>query len=236
MNSINKKQRTKWKNGKARRNIKYIKSGEILPKNFKRLPGLKFREREISYIEFCKRLTELYEENEDLTIQNLCDYVEQEYGYKMGIRKMRRILDKYDARIRGSAPKRKKSEMRHPALNCTLTREAYNFIQAVDSQFEGKYARRELVKFVFDMLIGKPSEHLIIWLDDFKPAVILWDNKQLKYTLIAETLSKVEMAVFEPMLKQADEEKSLEVVQSYARSKKLLFWGGHSLSEIIHHK
>lgn len=181
-------------------------------------------ESEKEYNEFCKYLIELYEENEQMTMRRLCTYVENEYGITLYHAKLKRIFDKFGVKVRDRNRKKKRTK----SLRFTVDLDDYEYVDEVGNRFEGYYMKREFSKFCLHVIRGKPTPHLILWLSEFKTVIFLWDPKMLKYHLIGEDLSKMELNVLEELLANIEEVGNLSPVKSYARQKNMNFYGGNS--------
>ena len=180
-------------------------------------------ETDEAYDDFCRHLVEVYEDNERMTIRSLCKWAEQEYDVTLYHTKAHNILKKYNADIRD--PSGARSKRRTRMLRFTVEVDDYMYVQDVGQRFEGTHMKREFSKFCLHLVRGTASNHLILWLSEFKPIVFLYDPKLLSYTIIGEDISKLEEDILGELLAQVDEVNNLEPVKAFAREKGLMYWG-----------
>lgn len=191
-----------------------------------------------AYDDFCRYIVQTYEENTNSSaysirddINNNPDFFEQEFGHApedITERQVWWILKKYDADIRsenrgmfGGNPKRRKNKQ----LVMTIRPDAYNYIMDVSDMFEGYHMRRELYRFMIAIVRGTPSKHMIFWLAEYKPVLVLHNSKTGRYTMISEDLSKIEAQYLGEVMTHVEHERSLDPLVAYCNEQGLQYWG-----------
>lgn len=184
------------------------------------------------YIKFCKHIAKLYMVNKDMSLRGLCRYIREEYGVAAYPEKVRKILTKYGIEIRKTKKYRPNHPDPRPSMTVRIQQYVHDHIADFDDRFEGKHIRKEFIDFAFDLMVGKPTRNLIVWVDDTKPVHVLYNARTENFTMIGNNLSQLEMKTLEPIMAQVQQEQTTEPLKLYAQSKGLLFWGSHSESEI----
>lgn len=175
------------------------------------------------YLDFCRHLVKVYEENKTMTINSLCSYTKDEFDIDLSYNKARAILKDFDVHMRPQAGKKYKKQ-RIKMFRCKIEADDVDFITEIYKAY-GRHARAELLDFIFAILRGRPTESMVLWLSDLKPVVFLYDKKYLKYRVFSEGLSKLESKILEELMVQVEDERSLKSVINYAKDKHLQYFG-----------
>lgn len=205
--------------GRKKNKHSHLKSGYNRRQNIK----LGFDTKK-EYIDYCKHLVEVYENNEEMTINSLCRYAKTEHDIDLYYEKARAILHKFNADVRPPAGSYTKKITK--TLTVKFKSDDVDFLNQLKKSY-GRYMRYEVIDFVFSILRGRATKHMVLWLGEYKPVMFIWDKKHLKYLAFGEGLSKLESKILEELMVVVEDEHSLEPVKKYAKEKHLLFWGNN---------
>lgn len=192
-------------------------------------------ENEKQYDRFARHIVEIYEENDNTSTYSISDlikrrndYFREEFGLgvnEVSYQQIRYLLKKYGVEMRKSIKEGKPRRRTRKSYSISFDDHDADFLENLKETFGNHRMRRELFDFMMCIVRGKPTPHMIFWLDEFKPVLALYDPKTAYYTLISEDLSKLEARTLEPIMAQVEKQTSLEPLQLFCNEKGLTWWG-----------
>ena len=178
------------------------------------------------YLDYCRHLVKVYEENEKMTLNSLRTYSEDEFGIEIGFYKLRTILIKFDTNLRPIGGKKYK-KYSTKELRATINADDVIFIDEIFRAY-GLHSRAELLEFAFAIIRGRPTKSMVLWIGDLKPVVFLYDKKYVKYRVFSEGLSKLEAKILEELMVTVENDRNLNSIKSYANEKHLQYFGANT--------